>query len=47
MNAPSFNKHKKKSRGNERLVINTDSFFDKDYRYALKSFTNPNMIDLN
>jgi len=46
INASSFNKNTKKRRGNERLVINTDNFFDKVYRYALKSFTNPNIIDL-
>ncbi len=44
--ADSFNKKIKKARRIETLSITTDNFHDKVYRYALKSFTNPNIVDL-
>ena len=46
LDASSFNKKIKKTRRIETLTIHTDNFHDKVYRYALKSFTNPNIIDL-
>ena len=46
INASSFNKRIKKKRRIDTLTIHTDNFHDKVYRYALKSFTNPNIVDL-
>ena len=46
INASSFDKKIKKKRFISTLNIQTDNFYDKVYRYALKSFTNPNIIDL-
>ena len=46
INASSFNKKAKKKRRIDTLTIQTDNFRDKVFRYALKTFTNPNIIDL-
>lgn len=42
----SFSKGTKKIRDVQQLMIRTDNFHDRVYRYALKSFVNPNIIDL-
>jgi len=42
----SFSKGMKKNRNVQQLMIRTDNFHDRVYRYALKSFVNPNIIDL-
>lgn len=41
-----FNKAIKKNRKVDELAIHTDNFYNKAYTYALKTFTNPNIIDL-
>ena len=44
--ASSFNKRSTKPYRSEVLKISNNNFFEKVQKYALKSYTNPNIIDL-